>query len=435
MGTLVGEGGQVEMEATVAQRRLGFYYGWLMLPVTIVAVIVTAPGQTFGLAAFNESFRTSLGLTHSQLSGAYMLGTLLAALPLSYLGRLMDRHGLRRTATGAVLLLGLACGVAAMADGLVTLFAAFFLLRLLGPGTMSLVSSNTLAFWFHRRLGTLEGIRNLGLAGAIAVIPGLNLWLIDRVGWRPALTFLGLGVYVLMLPLLAFVFRNRPEEVGQCIDGRPPDGPLMEAAPPLGSLACGWTFAQTVRSYSFWFVLFLNALWGMIGTAVTFNIVPIFQARGWSEGDAARLLSVSAISMAVTNLAGGMLADRVPLHRLLALSAACMTGLTWGLRTLSSPGVALSCGIAMGMAQGLSTGITAVLCVRYFGRSHLGQIRGVISTATVAAASVGPFLVGLARDLTGGYADVLTAFAGLAIVGFVASIFAGAPRRVFQERT
>ncbi|HWG46171.1 MAG TPA: hypothetical protein VN688_25645 [Gemmataceae bacterium] len=156
------------MPAQSAEPR--FYYGWVMLPVAVVGVIATSPGQTFGIAAFNKSFRMGLGLTHSQLTGAYMMGTLVAALPLSYVGVLMDRHGLRRITVAAVLLLGLACGMAAMADGLVTLFVAFFLLRLLGPGAMSLLSSNTLAFWFHRRLGMqAQGLGERDAAGLLGV--------------------------------------------------------------------------------------------------------------------------------------------------------------------------------------------------------------------------------------------------------------------------
>jgi len=71
----------------------------------------------------------------------------------------------------------------------------------------------------------------------------------------------------------------------------------------------------------------------------------------------------------------------------------------------------VGCGVLMGVAQGLSGGLTSVVCVRYWGRLHLGQIRGTFSTGVVAASSAGPFLIGLTYDLTGGYGGILTAFA------------------------
>jgi MFS transporter, OFA family, oxalate/formate antiporter len=142
--------GEAEIEVRADARpelpagRRTLYYGWVMLPVAIAGVIAISPGQTFGIAAFNESIRSALELTHSQLSGAYMVGTLLAALPLAYLDRLMDRHGLRRTTAVVIVFLGMACVVAASAQNLAWLAVAFFLLRLLGPGAMSLLKSGGL---------------------------------------------------------------------------------------------------------------------------------------------------------------------------------------------------------------------------------------------------------------------------------------------------
>ncbi|MEX0742369.1 MAG: MFS transporter, partial [Phycisphaeraceae bacterium] len=172
------------------------YYGWVILAIATLAAISTAPAQTFGVAPFNSAIRNELGLSHSQLTGAYMFGTLLASLPMSYIGILSDRFGLRRSKIAAVLLLAGACGVTAMASGLFTLFLAFFLLRLFGQGALSMLSGNTLAFWFERRLGTVEGFRHLGMAGAIAVVPAMNLWLLEAVGWRSAYLIVGCAILI-----------------------------------------------------------------------------------------------------------------------------------------------------------------------------------------------------------------------------------------------
>ena len=73
--------------------RLPFYYGWVMLPIAILAQAATAPGQTLGVSIFNPSFQGALGVSLSQLTGAYMVGTLIAAVPQPYIGGLMDRFG------------------------------------------------------------------------------------------------------------------------------------------------------------------------------------------------------------------------------------------------------------------------------------------------------------------------------------------------------
>lgn len=89
--------------------KLPFFYGWLMVPVAVVATAVTGVGQTYGISVFNPSLLDSLGISFTALSGAYLVGTLLASLPQPLIGALMDRLGIRSTMLGVVLLLGLAC--------------------------------------------------------------------------------------------------------------------------------------------------------------------------------------------------------------------------------------------------------------------------------------------------------------------------------------
>ena len=111
-------------------RRDTFYYGWVMAAATMVTGICTSPGQTYGISSFNSSFRESLSLSDTQLTGAYMLGTLIAALPMTYIGALFDRYGGKRTLAVVVFVFGLACFATSRVTGVVTLFGCFLLLRL-----------------------------------------------------------------------------------------------------------------------------------------------------------------------------------------------------------------------------------------------------------------------------------------------------------------
>ena len=62
----------------------------------MIAHIATFPGQTPGVSAFNPHFLEALNLTHTQLTGVYMLGSFLACLPMCAVGALMDRYGNRK---------------------------------------------------------------------------------------------------------------------------------------------------------------------------------------------------------------------------------------------------------------------------------------------------------------------------------------------------
>lgn len=402
------------------------YYGWVMLPIAVISFIATSPGQTFGVSIFNESIRLDLGLSHAALAAAYTFGTLAAAIPLSYVGWLIDRYGLRRTIITVVTLLGVACLALSQTRNWWTLFLAFMSLRLLGPGALALLSSNTLAFWFHRRLGLVEGIRHVGMALAMTVIPLGSLWLLSHLGWRGSYIAMGFGVWLTLLPLLYLAYRERPEDMGQQMDNHPPSDSTTKgaAAPPLSH---SFTLAQALRSRAFWIVACGTSTFGIIHTAVFFCIVPIFLDQGLSENQAAEMLTVFALSLATMQFIGGMLADRLPATILMPVAMGGLAASMALLANLHSPLMGHFSGVAMGVSQGLFFAASNPLWARYFGRLHLGKIRGMVSTCNIGSSSAGPLLCGLFRDYLGSYELILCVFTFIPIPLLVLSCLASPP--------
>lgn len=436
MTTVLSEESHLSLEDEPASQ--GFYYGWVMLPVSMAALIATAPGQTFGVSIFNDPMRRSLGLSHGEIASAYMLGTLLAAAPISYIGTLTDRFGLRRMMTISVVLFGLACVVTSQVSGWFSLFLAFWMLRLLGPGVLSFASGNTLAYWFRERLGTVEGVRHLGMAASMAVIPALNLWLVECLGWRGAYAALGIAVWALMLPIILLFFRNRPEDIGQTMDGmRPLNRRFGAASTTSESLEDNdrhrvkwgfhdFTLRESLRTKSFWIVTAGTSVFGLIHTAVFFCIVPILSERGLSGADATRMLTVFALSLATMQVVGGTFADRFPAHRLLPLALAGLAGGIYLLLHATSPIRADLSGAALGLSQGLFFGTSNPLWARYFGLAHLGNIRGTLVTLNVASSSLGPLIFGVARDSLGNY-DLALSMAAFVPLPLILLSFAATP--------
>jgi len=420
--------------------RVPFYYGWVMMVISLFAMIFTTPGQTFGVAVFNPSFRAALNLTHTQLTGAYMVATLLAAVPLSIVGGLMDRFGIRRVMTVVVILLGIACIFTSQVTGLLMLSFAFFWLRLLGQGSLTLLSDNTLAMWFQTRLGTVSGLRSVGVTVATAFVPAIILVLIQTFGWRWAYAILGLLVWAVMLPLLALFFRNRPEDVGQALDGVTATGDdettdktqKRSSTVVISRVAYDLKGAMHTRAY--WILLLMNAVWAMVITAIIFNILPLFMSRGLAESNAVAILAAMSISTAALQIIAGILADRVPLNLLLSLGFIAMTAGTGFLIALGSVMQGYAFAIVFGLGSALLNAVSATVWVRYYGRVHLGKIRGSVWTVTVAATSLGPFLMGVSYDQFNAYTPVLVFFLGLFAVMVVATMFATPPKQISASK-
>lgn len=442
------------LEAASAQgdrlvRATPFFYGWVMLGVAMVAQYATGPGQTYGVALFNKHLATTLAShriaedasgqpgvpTQAMIDAefitvttAYLWGTILAALPLPWIGALADRWGLRNTMTLVVILFGLSCIYMAQIRGPYTLFIGFLAIRTLGQGSLMLLATNTADMWFHRKLGFANGIRNLSTPIAFSTFPMITIPLINSYGWQWAYVALGLGVWGLMLPLLVFVFRNRPEDIGQLPDGerrRPrTEGEAEESHTPLLPQL---TLGEALGTRAFWITVSMMTLWGMIATALMFMVIPYMESRGLTEKDATVVYTTMAISMAFFQFFGGILADYVKLNYLLVMGA---FGLAVGVvvyQVMDSLWLAGAYGLTFGTAQGLAAAGSNSLFARYYGRAHLGKIKGVLMMAVVAGSAAGPFLLSMGKELLGSYDVVLWGFATILFIQTIACFFATPP--------
>lgn len=73
------------------------FYGWRIVGYAALAFAATGPGQTAGVSLFVDPLIRDLGISRSAVSTAYLIGTLAGALALPWVGRALDRYGVRRT--------------------------------------------------------------------------------------------------------------------------------------------------------------------------------------------------------------------------------------------------------------------------------------------------------------------------------------------------
>jgi len=264
-------------------------------------------------------------------------------------------------------------------------------------------------------------------AGAVAFMPPLFLLLINQLGWRGAYVALGGLVCLIMLPLILVLYRNRPEDVGQSLDGRSAKDATRIREETAKAISFTLREAQHTRAY--WILLAISAAFSMMITAVFFNIVPIFTDHGLTEANAAATYTIIAVALATMQLLGGVLADRI---RLNWLASICIIFLAAGLITLNQTETVITAqlyALFIGMGQGIFGAVTNTAWVRYFGRAHLGSIRGSVTMAMVASSSAGPFIMGSTYDMFGSYQWSLGFFIALLIPLAIAAFWATPPQK------
>ena len=230
-------------------RRSPIYYGWIVWGVATLGMIATSPGQSFTVSLFFNSFIHDFELSRTAVSSLYGLGTLIASLGLTWVGRQVDRFGNRTTSLIIVVLFVLALGYMSLVTGPLMLFFGFFMIRGLGQGSLSLVSTTAIAQWFSRRRGMMMSLMMVAFAlFQFFYVPAVQT-LVTENDWREVWRMLSVSVAVILLPLTLIFLYNRPEDFGLM-----PDGDSEETAreTALRFKEDNWTLHDAMQTPIFW---------------------------------------------------------------------------------------------------------------------------------------------------------------------------------------
>ena len=402
-----------------------------MLAAASLTMFASGPGQSHTFSVFLLPISEDLGISRTSVSSAYAFATLVAAFGLPHIGRLVDRHGVRKVLIGV----GAAFGTAAVAfgavNGFVLLTVGFAALRFFGQGSLMLCAGNLVSQWFDRKRGLALSLTMLGFSVSVAVHPPLAQWLTDTVGWRTAWVVMGLGTWAILLPVVLLLVFDRPEALGLRPDGRAAtaerDTSAGEEAEPDSAVA-GLTLPEVRRTGAFWIILASNCSLSALVTAMFFHQVSVFEAQGLDAAIAASMFSISAVVMVVTTPLVGMLLDRFPTKPLYACALLSMSAALVAMSFVVDLSSAIAYSVVFGLANAAMHAHFTFVWPRFFGRRHLGSIQGVAQMGAVIGASVGPIPLGLGYDYLGGYGGTLVALAAIPVMCAVAVAFMRAPR-------
>jgi MFS transporter, OFA family, oxalate/formate antiporter len=390
-------------------RGLPFYYGWVIWLISLLGFLFSIPGQTMGMAVFTDPLIEVLGLSRTQLSMAYLIGTIGSSLFLTRAGRWYDRWGgrimvpLSASALAIMLALISLTDVLANAAGggvlatFVFITLGYFGVRFFGQGILTSCSSNILLLWFEKRRGLVSSMRGVFVSFGFSLAPLGLAWMIAAYQWRGALWVLAIacvGFAIVALLLL----RNNPQECGLDIDGREPTT-LEPKQDPVSV-----TLAEARRTPTFWIYSLSLAMHALFGTAVTFHIVSLFTTAGRGADEAFGYFFPVAIVSTSSNLLFGWLTDNRPLKPFLLLMLISFIVGAQGLLNLQHDWGYWLLTVGFGFGGGLWSVISNLAFIRHFGPLHLGEITGLCSAAMVFGSAMGPALFSLGLDYSGTYA-------------------------------
>ena len=389
--------------------RLPVYYGWVIFALANLPSFGARPVASVAvLSVFVIPMTEQFGWSRGLFSGAVSLGAVCGLLMSPFAGRLIDRYG------SGVILAGCSAIVGACALGLAAVTQAWSFYAIYVPGRavfsspLELGTTTAISNWFIRRrpmaLAWFGAVQGVGLG----LLPLAAAMLIDGFGWQSA--WLALGVFTIatgVLPPLLLMAR-RPEDMGITSDtegGRAFDAKTQRRN---GAMGDGWrdvdyTVREALRTPAFYILAFFSMVGFMAQAGVSLHQTAHYVDAGVSHGQAALVATAFALGQIPGGMVWSLAGRRLPVRVMLAVSAVWLAGGVFGIGFTHL----LVWGIVFGFLFGAGVGglhtLLRLAWADYYGRVHLGAIRGLTLPAQIGGQAIGPVGSGFMFDASGGY--------------------------------
>jgi sugar phosphate permease len=407
------------------------FYGWKIVAAATALQFLQAGLMMQSFGAYVAVLADERGWSKTALSGAAAIHQMEVAVLGPVLGWLLDRFGPRRFVMLGVVLFGLGLMLLSRIDTLVEFYGAFIVIAL-GVGFCGFFPLNVAVIhWFERKRARAISSMSIGLACGGLSVP-LVAWSIQAWGWRPTLLASGVIAICVGVPLAA-VIRNRPEDMGEVVDGHaasPPPSTSFSRHDEAGDPTRDFTAREALRTPAFWLLSLGHGFALFVVQAVVVHaIAHLKEGLGYTIEQAALVYTMVVLSQIGGVMLGWWIGDRYDKR---FIAAACMLMHAAGLLLLAhalNPPMVVAFALLHGAAWGLRGPFMQALRADYFGRSAIGMILGLSFMVIMIGQIGGPMIAGFLADVTGNYKAGFTLLALMAGLGSAFFIAARKPSR------
>jgi len=375
------------------------FYGWWVVCACIPITLYVAGAIFYGFTAFIDPLVKEFGWSYTQISFAASLRGLEMGILAPLVGFLVDHFASRKLMFLGVFFVGLGIILLGFTQSLGMLYVVSLIIAFGAGGCTSVVTMTAVANWFEKKVGIAMGIMASGFGASGLIIP-LIVGLIDKYGWRTASLILGLGLWIIGIPL-TYVIRNSPEECGYLPDGRLPESESEAQKDQGRSIEIG--FKEAVKNRSFLFINLSEATRMMALGAVVTHIMPYLGSLGVSRTRAGLVAAAVPLLSIIGRFGLGWLCDRFNKKMVLAsayfLMAVGMLALSYAhmLEFLILFLIFFPIGFGGIMV------LRGAIIREYFGRSAFGKLVGLMMGMAAMGGIVGPTFAGWVFDTTESY--------------------------------
>ena len=391
----------------------GVFYGWWITLACSLIGLYVAGTIFFGFTAFFEPIAAEFAWSYAQISFAVSLRGLEMGIFAPLVGFFADYFGPRKVLLGGAIATGAGLILLAQTQSLVMFYGAFLLLAFGAGGCTSVVTMTAVGNWFRKKAGIALGVVGSGIgAGGLMVL--LIVRLIELYQWRTTLIILGLGMWVIGIPL-ALVIRNRPEHYGYLPDGEVSATPGQSHEIQDNGMEIAFKDALKMRTF-----LYLNlteAIRMMTLIAVFTHIMPYLSSIGMPRTSAGIVAAAVPLIGIIGRFGFGWLADIYDKKYVMAVTVVLIILGMLALSFVYMRWIIIPFLILFSLGHGGSMVVRSAIVREYFGRNSFGKMLGIIMGSASIGGIIGPTLAGWSFDTLESYRPIWHVFIALLVVG------------------
>jgi MFS family permease len=353
-------------------------------------------------------------------SGAFVTTALIAPI----LGRILDRYSPKRVILVGIGIVSASYVLLSNAETLLQFYFAVSLGMGLGMACMGgLAWHRVVISWFDHWRGRAISIAVMGASLSGVMMPPLVTWLVDSYGWRLGFTAFAASTAVILLPLVYWLMKDRPDEIGEVRDGRKYVAIHQHEMVQIDEDVREWRVTDMLRNPAFWSIGIMFGSMSCVYNAVMLHLFGHLLDIDIELGTAALVLSVTALFAFLGKPIVGWLSDFAGAKVTIWLALICqgcallLFSVADGLTLVFAAGSLYGLGYS-GMSPLRTFSLSTALGSNTYATAS-GVLRWVEAPLVLSASP----LAGWIYDTTGSYQMAFLILAGLMFVACLGPFF------------